>query len=105
MDAAQPPVAEPPPAAGAAAPVHRTAARSVLDPPVAAGVLLLAFFLGSFAATNSDLWAHLAAGRLVAGGRLPTAADPFAADDGATWVNHAWLFDTLLYLLYQAGGG
>src|SRR5262249_17445549 len=69
-------------------------------------VLLLAFFLGSFAAFNSDLWMHLAAGRLIAQGQYSFGADPFAyTTSGIRWVNHAWLADLLAYGLSTALGG
>ncbi|HYH65156.1 MAG TPA: hypothetical protein VD866_10720 [Urbifossiella sp.] len=53
---------------------------------------------GSFVARNSDVWLHLAAGRLVAAGDFPFGTDPFAT--GRPWANHAWLFDLGLYLTY-----
>ena len=69
-------------------------------------VLLLTFFLGSFAATNSDLWRHLAAGRLIAHGQYTFGTDPFAyTTANVRWVNHSWLWDWLQYLLAGAGGG
>src|SRR5262249_30101822 len=69
-------------------------------------VLLLAFFLASFAATNSDLWMHLAAGRLITQGQYPFGSDPFAyTTNGVRWVNNAWLTDLGLYGLAQALGG
>jgi hypothetical protein len=76
----------------------------VLDGMLVVAVLALALFLGSFAAVNADLWPHLAAGRLVASGRFQFGADPFSAAPGATWVNHAWLYDLLQYLLFRPGG-
>jgi hypothetical protein len=56
-------------------------------------VLLFAFLLASFPARNTDLWAHLAAGRDLAGGAFPSAA------------GNTWLYDLTSYLLYQALGG
>jgi hypothetical protein len=75
-----------------------------LDGALAVLILTLGGFLASFAAVNSDLWTHLAAGRLVAHGQFPFGTDPFCAAAGATWINHAWLFDLFMYLLYQPGG-
>jgi hypothetical protein len=69
-------------------------------------VLLFAFLVSSFAARNSDLWMHLAAGRDLLAGRYSLGSDPYAyTTDGAYWVNHSWLFDLGLYALYQALGG
>src|SRR5262245_40444663 len=74
------------------------AAVARLDRLLVAGVLLLAFFVASFRATNSDLWMHLAAGRLIAQGQFPFGADPFASTTaGMRWVNNAWLADLAAY--------
>ncbi len=68
-------------------------------------VLLLAFMLASFPAHNSDVWRHLATGRALLTGTYTFGADPFAyTTDDATWVNHAWLQDLLLYAAYQVVG-
>jgi hypothetical protein len=54
-----------------------------------------AFLLASFPARNSDVWAHLSAGRQLASGPglFGTAAGP------------GWLYDLLSYGLYEAAGG
>src|SRR5262249_51137767 len=55
---------------------------------------------------NSDLWLHLASGRLLAQGQLPWGADAFASTTaGVYWVNPNWLSDAALYGLYELGGG
>jgi hypothetical protein len=73
---------------------------------LAFGVLALAFLTASFAARNSDLWLHLAGGRLLANGQYHFGTDPFSYVGGdRTWVNHAWLFDWLAYQLYRLGAG
>jgi hypothetical protein len=62
--------------------------------------------LASTPARNSDLWLHLASGRLLAQGRFSWGTDPFASTTaGVFWVNHAWLSDVVLYELYELGGG
>jgi hypothetical protein len=69
-------------------------------------IVLFAFFAASFAARNSDLWLHLATGRLLAQGRYQIGVDPFAyTTEDVTWVNHSWLSDWLLYLGYTSVGG
>src|SRR5262245_16702116 len=68
-------------------------------------LLLLAFFLGSFAVTNSDFWMHLATGRLIATGQYGFGDDPFSYATETIWVNHAWLYDLIVYLLYCVVGG
>jgi hypothetical protein len=58
-------------------------------------VALLAFLLASFPARNSDIWMHVAKGRLL-------TQEPFSA--GAS-VNCFWLFDLVCFGLYSAFGG
>jgi hypothetical protein len=78
-----------------------------LDQAMVVLTLVLGFFLASFTATNSDLWMHLASGRLIAHGQFqfPFADDPFAFTVDKPWLNHNWLYDWLLYGLSQAAGG
>ena len=65
-----------------------------------------AFLAASFAATNSDLWMHLASGRLIANGAYHFGVDPFSyTTEQVYWANHSWLFDLGLYALYQPDGG
>jgi hypothetical protein len=69
-------------------------------------VLVLAFLASSFLARNSDLWFHLATGRLIAQGQFSFGADPFSYTTTDTyWACHAWLFDLALYKLYGLVGG
>jgi hypothetical protein len=77
-----------------------------LDRVLVVVVLVLSFFLGSFTANNSDLWMHLATGRLIAHGQYSFGPDPFAfTTEHVRWVNHSWLFDLVLYLLSGARDG
>lgn len=77
-----------------------------LDRILAALVVVLAFFAGSFLAQNSDVWMHLATGRLIAQGQYTFGTDPFAyTTSGARWINHAWLYDLGSYSLAEALGG
>jgi hypothetical protein len=69
-------------------------------------VLALAFLLASRSARNSDLWLHLASGRLLASGQYHFGVDPFAfTTAGVHWVNHSWLYDLLTFLVFQVWGG
>ncbi|HJZ59352.1 MAG TPA: hypothetical protein VKE74_30690, partial [Gemmataceae bacterium] len=65
----------------------------------------LGFLLASFAARNSDLWLHLAAGKRLVAGQYVPGSDPFSysAADRA-WVNHSWLWDFGAYVLYGGHG-
>ncbi len=58
-------------------------------------MVVLAFFLASSAARNSDVWMHLARGRLLAHGE-------YASGSAA---NASWLYDLICYGLYSAFGG
>ncbi len=64
----------------------------------------LAFF-GLRTLSNSDFWIHLATGRLLAEQGW-IRADPFSftTDASRSWVNTTWLYDAVLYRLWQAGG-
>jgi hypothetical protein len=115
------PEAPPPPATGVTAEAPPAPAAEAKPPPspertgrryrlldgILVGlVLVLAFLLGSFAVHNTDFWMHLATGRLLSEGAYTFGADPFSyTTDGVTWVNHAWLFDWLLYQIYHLAGG
>jgi hypothetical protein len=69
-------------------------------------VLLFAFGAASFVARNSDLWLHLATGRLIAHSEYQFGHDPFAYTTGDRyWANHAWLFDLASYLAFTTWGG
>jgi tetratricopeptide (TPR) repeat protein len=92
------------PAPSAVERLLRKAAR--LDALSMALLLVLAFFLGSFAAQNSDVWMHLATGRLVAQGAYSFGSDPFAyTTAGVRWVNTHWLSDLLGYAIAKPLGG
>jgi hypothetical protein len=67
--------------------------------------LAFAFLAGSFVARNSDVWLHLATGKLIATGDYSFGTDPFsytAAD--RYWANHAWFFDLLMYFAFNSLG-
>src|SRR5262245_27104064 len=75
-------------------------------------LLILAFLVGSFAATNTDVWLQLASGRHIAEGAWTIGVDPFAYTTEATparpavyWVQHSWLFSLVFYWLYNLVGG
>jgi hypothetical protein len=73
---------------------------------VGGSVLLLAFVLAAFPARNTDLWLHLATGRALVEGTYHFGVDPFAyTTQDVYWVNHAWLFDLIVYGVYRALGG
>jgi tetratricopeptide (TPR) repeat protein len=77
-----------------------------LDAALALLVAALAFLLACTPARNSDVWLHLASGRLLAQGQFPGGTDPFSSTTAdVRWVNHGWLADGLFHLLFTLGGG
>ena len=77
-----------------------------VDVLLIATTLAFAFLSGSFIARNSDIWLHLATGRLLATGQFTFGVEPFTyTAAGHYWANPAWLSDLGLFLLYRAAGG
>ena len=81
------------------------------DIPYLVVVVILAFLLGSFTATNTDIWQNLATGRMLSQGKYTLGTDPFAATttpDGlqreVIWVNQTWLYSWISYLLFDERG-
>jgi tetratricopeptide (TPR) repeat protein len=67
---------------------------------------ILAFLLASTPAHNSDLWLHLASGRLLSAGQLFDGTEPFSSTTkGVFWANPGWLSDVLGYQVHRLGGG
>lgn len=72
---------------------------------LAALAIVFAFMIASFAARNSDLWLHLAAGKRLISGEYTPGTDPFSySGENRTWVNHSLLFDAAAFLLYRNDG-
>jgi hypothetical protein len=78
-----------------------------LNQALVAVVLVLAFLLASFPVRNADFWSHLACGRDFVNGTYNPfrGQEPFSYAGSSYWVNHAWLFDVVLFQLYQLLGG
>lgn len=66
-------------------------------------IAILAFLLASFPARNSDIWLHLARGRLLAHGAFPADMAPDLAFN--EWGNQTWLYDLFCYDGYRVLGG
>ena len=76
------------------------------DVALALLVLAFAFLSASYPVRDSGLWMHLAVGRLLGVGEYQFGVDPLSyTTSGVYWANHAWLFDLILYLVYQHLGG
>jgi tetratricopeptide (TPR) repeat protein len=72
-----------------------------LDRMIAFLVLVLACFVALFPVRNSDFWLHLATARDWLAGAFSLGEDPYSYTGKGTWVNHSWLYDLLVYGLYQ----
>jgi tetratricopeptide (TPR) repeat protein len=72
---------------------------------VSALAAFVAAYAACFSLMDTDIWWHLAAGRLMVKEHRLLFADPFAADSlGSPWVNVHWLFQVLVFLLHRLGG-
>jgi tetratricopeptide (TPR) repeat protein len=68
-------------------------------------LLLLAFFLASSPANNSDFWLHLATGRALVHGDYQFGSEPFTyANPDSYWVNPTWLYDVVLFFVSRVLG-
>jgi hypothetical protein len=77
-----------------------------LDGVLILAVLALAGLLGCAVIRNSDIWMHLATGRLINAGQYQFGVDPFChTTTHDLWINHAWGFDIGLYWVFQQFGG
>src|SRR5262249_12525217 len=77
-----------------------------LDALLVLSVVALTFLLASFAARLGDFLLNLASGRALFDGSYKLGEDPFAfTPQGVRWVNHSWLYDASIYLLYRGLGG
>lgn len=62
-------------------------------------------FFGFRTLSNSTFWIHLASGRLLAEqGWIRSDPFSFTTDTSRVWINATWLYDALLYRLWQMGG-
>lgn len=69
---------------------------------IAAAAVVVALVLKTVA--DPDLWGHLAFGRHILTEGLPTY-DPFSYTAGdAPWVNHEWLSEVVMYVVFRSAG-
>ena len=67
--------------------------------------LTLVFLAAARAPIDSDLWWHLAAGRWTWANGQPLLMDVFSfTRSGVSWINHSWLSQWLLFVIYSLGG-
>jgi hypothetical protein len=105
-DAAAPPTPEAAPAARPA--IDWAQVVNQTDLLLVALLLGLTFLLGSFVATNSDIWLHLATGKQLADGQFQFGVDPYSIATEATatrpavpWIHQSWLYSLLFYELHE----
>ncbi len=68
-------------------------------------VLVLLFLAAARTPLDTDLWWHLRSGEVTWTSAHPLLSDPFSfTRQGQPWINHSWLSQVILYLLFRAGG-
>jgi len=68
--------------------------------------LIFGVVAGSFEILNTSIGWHLAAGRWMLENRRVLAHNPFTLTaDGATWLNHEWLFQVIAAMIELLGSG
>ena len=71
-------------------------------------VMILAIGLFAMAARNvidPDVWWHLRTGQLILQNHAVFYTDPYSFTKfGQPWVNHEWLSDVLIFIVYRAAG-
>jgi hypothetical protein len=72
---------------------------------IPAVLLLLVFIMAARTPLDTDLMWHLRAGQATLAQGSPVVVDTFSHTRlGETWVNHSWLSQPGMYLLYANGG-
>ena len=72
---------------------------------ILAVLLILIFAMAARTPLDSDMWWHLRAGQETLETRYPVMVDTLSHTRlGERWVNHSWLSQVGMYLLYQTGG-
>ncbi len=67
--------------------------------------LLLIFILAARTPLDSDMWWHLRAGQETVQSGRPVLVDDLSTTRlGAAWINHSWLSEVGMYLVYAWGG-
>lgn len=71
----------------------------------AAATALMVWSFSFLAMVNTDIWFHLAAGRLILSRQSIPTIDPWSYSvENLNWHNHEWLTDVVLYLWKGAFG-
>lgn len=68
-------------------------------------ILIAIFAMAARTPLDSDFWWHIRAGQASVEGGKPLTQDVFSSTRyGEDWVNHSWLSQVVLYLIYKMGG-
>jgi hypothetical protein len=68
-------------------------------------VLVLVFIMAARTPLDSDLWWHIRSGEQTLQGGVPILRDVFSyTRAGEVWINHSWLSQVGIALLFRAGG-
>jgi tetratricopeptide (TPR) repeat protein len=71
-----------------------------------AAIFAMQTFVSNLEIKDLDLWLHLGLGKYIVhtGFHIPTVDILSCTIAGSPWVNHEWLFQVILYLIYQVQG-
>jgi hypothetical protein len=79
---------------------HKNSSRFIL-----AVILILVFAMAARTPLDSDMWWHLRAGEQTWQTGRPVTVDTFSYTRyGVTWINHSWLSQVGMYLVFRAWG-
>jgi hypothetical protein len=68
-------------------------------------ILILIFAMAARTPLDTDMWWHLRAGEETWQTGRPVTVDTFSyTRQGETWINHSWLSQVGMYLIYRLGG-
>ncbi len=68
-------------------------------------IMLLLLIMAVRTPIESDMWWHLRAGEQTWLDRQVYSVDTFSfTREGSSWINHSWLAQVLMYILFQTGG-
>lgn len=84
---------------------NQTSTSSPLWAKIAIAIGFIALIIvGIRTVTNSDTYMHLAAGREIVTNGIPGEDTLSYTAEGASWVDLTWLYDSLLYRIWNMGG-
>ncbi len=67
-------------------------------------LILVVLVVCSQSVADPDLWGHVRFGRDIVASHSVKAADPYSFTSDRPWVNHEWLAEIVMYLVYAAAG-